>query len=114
MKPDRPFVELHELAVGSRFMFFADDLKYRGPCTLLEKGAGSARINYEPHQVTKSFRVRDRKTGALVEKSITSTLSGESRCALGAHVIPIAQALPLLRGPSDEGAGAANPDAILI
>lgn len=85
---NQPFVELGELQPGQRFMFAADDLPQRGPCTLVKKGAGSAVIHYEPHEVTRTFKARDHN-GQLIERSITQTLSGESRCALGAQVVPL-------------------------
>lgn len=83
----RPFVELRELQPGQRFLFWADDLPNRGPCTLVEKGHGGATIRYEPHVVTKRFKSRNPKTGELEEREITETLSGESRCALGCQVV---------------------------
>lgn len=83
-----PFVELRELEPGQQFLFYADDLPNRGPCTLVEKGHGGAVIRYEPHKVTRTFKARG-KDGQLVERSITETLSGESRCALGAQVMPL-------------------------
>lgn len=92
---NRPFMELRELEPGQRFMFYADDLTERGPCTLVSKGAGGAVIMYEPHTVTKTFKARNLKTGEMVEKTITQHLSGESRCALGAQVVPL-PALPVL------------------
>lgn len=81
-------VELRALQPGQRFLFAAGDLSERGPCTLVEKGHGGATIRYEPHVVTTRFKARG-KDGQLVEKSITQTLSGESRCALGAQVLPL-------------------------
>jgi len=81
------WVELRELAPGARFMFAADDHPNRGPCTLIEKGAGVAIIEYEPHQVTRTFKARVK--GQIVEKTITRTLSGRSHCALGAQVVPL-------------------------
>lgn len=85
---NRDYVELRELAPGTRFMFFADDLPNRGPCTLIEKGAGVAIIEYEPHQESRTFKARDAK-GQIIEKTITRTLSGRSHCALGAQVVPL-------------------------
>lgn len=82
------YVELRELPVGARFMFYADDLDHRGPCTLVEKGQGAAIIRYEPHTITRTFKARDRH-GQMVERTITRTLSGESHCALGAQVVPM-------------------------
>jgi hypothetical protein len=81
--------ELRDLEPGTRFMFYADDLEERGPCTLISKGAGGAIIKYEPHKVTKKFKARNLKTGEMEEKEITQYLSGESRCALGAQVVPL-------------------------
>jgi hypothetical protein len=83
---NRPFLELRELEPGEQFLFFADDLPNRGPCRLIEKGPGSARIAYEPHQVTRRFKARG-KDGQIIEREITETLSGESRCALGCQVV---------------------------
>lgn len=80
--------ELRELEPGQRFMFYADDLAERGPCTLVSKGEGGAIIMYEPHDVTKTFKARA-KNGEIIEKTITQHLSGESRCALGAQVVPL-------------------------
>lgn len=82
------WVELRTLEPGQRFMFWADDLPNRGPCTLVEKSAGAAVIRYEPHTVTRTFKARDNK-GQLIERSITQTVSGESRCSLGAQVVPL-------------------------
>lgn len=84
----RPFVELRELPVGSRFLFWADDLPNRGPCTLVEKSAGAAVIRYEPHTVTRTFKARDNH-GQLIDRTITETLTGESRCSLGAQVVAL-------------------------
>lgn len=84
----RVFVELRELQPGQRFLFAAEDLPERGPCTLVEKGHGGATIRYETHTVTKTFKARG-ADGQVIEKSITQTLSGESRCALGAQVLPL-------------------------
>ena len=84
----RPFVELRELEPGQQFMFFAEDLPNRGPCTLIEKGHGGAVIRYEPHTITTRFKARDRN-GQPIERSITQTLSGESRVALGCQVVPL-------------------------
>lgn len=83
------WVELRTLEPGQRFMFAADDLEERGPCTLVSKGAGGAIIRYEPHKVTKRFKARNLKTGAMEEKEITQYLSGDSRCALSAQVVPL-------------------------
>ncbi len=83
-----PFVELRELAPGSRFLFYADDLERRGPCTLVEKSAGAAVIEYEPQTVTRHFKARD-KDGQIVDRQITTTISGRERCALGAQVIAL-------------------------
>jgi hypothetical protein len=82
------WVELRELAPGARFMFAAADLPNRGPCTLIEKGAGVAIIEYAPHDVVKTFKSRYRH-GQIVEKTITQTLSGRSHCALGAQVVEL-------------------------
>jgi len=84
----RAFVELREIEPGQRFLFAAEDLEQRGPCTLVEKGHGGATIRYEPHTVTRTFKARN-KSGQIVERSITETLSGESRVALGAQVLPL-------------------------
>lgn len=84
----RAFVELRELKPGDRFCFFADDLPNRGPCTLVEKSPGVAVIRYEPHTVTRTFKARDNK-GQLIERSISETLTGESRCSLGAQVVAL-------------------------
>lgn len=81
--------ELRDLEPGQRFMFWADDMPNRGPCTLISKGAGGAVICYEPHTVTKTIKFRSRKTGAIEERTIVQHLSGESRCALGAQIIPL-------------------------
>jgi hypothetical protein len=86
---NRPFLELRELEPGARFLFAAEDLPNRGPCTLVEKGPGSAVIEYEPHTVTRTFKSRNLKTGQLEERAITQTLSGESRCSLGCQVVPL-------------------------
>lgn len=85
----RPYVELRELAPGTRFMFYADDLPHRGPCTLEAKNVGSATIEYEPHVVEKAITFRNKKTGAMETKTWKQTLSGRSICSLGAQVIPI-------------------------
>lgn len=86
---ERPFVLLRELEAGARFMFFADDLPDRGPCTLIEKRVGSATIKYEPHEKVTRFRARNRKTGEMEEKEIRRMLSGQSVCTLSAQVIPL-------------------------
>lgn len=85
---ERAFVELRELTPGQRFVFAAEDLPNRGPCTLVAKGPGSATIRYEPHAVERRFKARD-NNGQLIERSFTEMLSGESRCALGSQVIPL-------------------------
>jgi len=83
----RPFVELRELEPGQHFMFAAEDLEFRGPCTLVKKNAGSATIDYAPHEIVKRFRTRNRKTGEMIEREIKQTVSGHSYCALGAQVV---------------------------
>lgn len=82
------WVELQDLPIGARFMFFADDLENRGPATLIEAGPGSAVIKYEDRRVTRRFKARDEE-GQLIDKEITATVTGETRCALGAQVIPL-------------------------
>lgn len=82
----RPFVELQDLPIGARFVFFADDLENRGPATLIEAGPGSAVIEYESRKVTRRFRARD-EHGQVVEREITAEISGRTRCALGAQVV---------------------------
>jgi len=84
---ERPLVELRELQPGQQFVFHADDLPNRGPCTLVEKSAGSAVIRYEPHTVTRKFKAR--VNGQIVEREITQTISGESHVALGCQVVPL-------------------------
>lgn len=81
-------MELRELEPGSQFLFYATDLPNRGPCTLVEKSPGVAVIRYEPHTVTRTFKARNDK-GQLIERSITTTHSGESRCSLGSQVVPL-------------------------
>jgi len=77
---------LYDCAPGTRFLFAADDLEHRGPCTLIAKNACVSIIAYETHVVTRTFHARDR-TGQIVERCITQTLAGESKCALAAEVI---------------------------
>lgn len=84
----RPFVELRELNPGDRFLFASEDLPNRGPCTLIEKGPGSATIEYSPHHETRRFKARD-KNGQVIYREFTETLSGRSRCALGAQVLKL-------------------------
>lgn len=60
----------------------------RGPCELVEKHVGAAIIRYEPHVVSRKFKARD-KHGQVIEREITQTVSGESRCALGAQVVKL-------------------------
>jgi hypothetical protein len=89
----RPYLELRELEAGTRFLFYADDLEQRGPCTLVSKGVGSATIDYEPRTVTRTFKARD-KDGQIVERTITQRLSGRTSCALGAQVVALEGAPP--------------------
>lgn len=86
----REYVELRALEPGQRFLFAAEDLEHRGPCMLIEKGAGVATIAYEPHTVTRRFKARDRH-GQIIEREIAQTVSGESKCALGAQVLPLSE-----------------------
>jgi hypothetical protein len=82
------FVRLGTLEPGTRFMFYADDLPNRGPCTLVEKSSGSATIEYAPHEEVKTIKFRD-KDGQIKIREIRQTLSGRSYCSLGAQVVPL-------------------------
>lgn len=86
---DRAFVELRELEPGDKFVFYADDLEDRGPYELVEKRAGTAVIKTDAREVTRTFTARDEKTGELTERAITTTVSGERPCSLGAQVLRV-------------------------
>lgn len=103
MTDARKFVELRELELGQRFMFYADDLERRGPCTLLAKYSGAAWIKYEPRTITKTIKSRDPKTGEMVEKTFTQIVSGEERCALGAQVVALVTVREAVRQMATEG-----------
>lgn len=82
----QPYRELRDLAIGQRFMLYADDLERRGPFTLVEKNMGTAKINHEPTNRTRTFTARDRN-GQPVERTITTIDSGAEICSLGTQVV---------------------------
>ena len=85
---DRRYYELRELPEGARFHFLAFPEQ---TATLIEKTVGRALIRYDVprYAETKTFRARDRKTGAPVVTTISVPRSAIEPCALGAQVIPI-------------------------
>lgn len=80
---------LDQMAPGQRFRFAAD-LRRRGPWELLDKGPGSALIEFKgPNPgVKRTFQARDRK-GQVVTRTVTDYEETIERCALGADVEPL-------------------------
>lgn len=85
---NRAYVELRDLEPGMRFRFAAPDLPHPGPCTLVEKTIGRAKIRYDvPRAIaTRTFEARDEQ-GQKVQRTITLQRPDLEPCALGAQVI---------------------------
>ena len=84
------WIELRELAPGTRFMFAADDHPHRGPCTLVEKTIGRAMIRYDQPKgpTSRTFEARD-EHGQKVTRTIAVARPELEPCALGAQVVPL-------------------------